>query len=320
MTHLNHICEDSHTINKVLNSLKENTALEDVEKSSIYKDFKVSLLTDLTESLNRLFSEEAFNRLVNIKKADKLSNEALLPFLQGFSDETKQLLGLLLWTAFNNGGSMALNMLDSKEGFILRDPLLISELVRRIAFVEASFENTTLEYAASKYISGMKFEEYQSDINKDNRVELVGTNESNESINFAEYQTFDRAGVEEIRWVTAFDENVCPICRPLDGVKIKMGSKFDGGVSRPPVHIRCRCFTEPVKIKGIDLDNIWNGDPYRLDRSLNTILYTKDVDRFEGYLLNRQFGEAVKIYQKLPAESNRKNYMARMLDLVSIDL
>lgn len=318
MTHLNHICEDRHTINKVLNSLKENTALEGIEKSSIYVDFKSSLLNDLTESLGRLFSEEAFNRLVNIKKADKLSNEALLPFLQGFSDETKQLLGLLLWTAFNSGGSMAFTMLDNKVEFKLRDPLLISELVRRIAFVEASFENTTLEYAASKYVSGMKFEEYQSDMNKDNRVELVATNESNESINFAEYQTFDRAGVEEIRWVTAFDENVCPICRPLDGVKIKIGNKFDGGVSRPPVHIRCRCFTEPVKIKGINLD--WNGDPYNTDRSLNTILYVKEVEKFEGFLLARQFGEALKIYQKLPAESNRKNYMTRMLDLVSIDL
>lgn len=52
-------------------------------------------------------------------------------------------------------------------------------------------------------------------------------------------------GIEtQIRWVTAEDERVCPICAPLDG-KLKK----DGGwitpkgelITQPPSHPRCRC-------------------------------------------------------------------------------
>lgn len=323
MKHLkqSEICNHIHIINKALTSLKNNIALDNIEDNPIYSLFLNSIKSDLNNILINLASEEAYNRLVNIKKADKLSTEALLPFISGFSQKTKELFGLLLWVSFNEGGKMSLGMLNTDLNFILRDPVIIEELVRRLLFVEASFNNTTLDYAARKYKTGVSFEEYNKEVlNTDptDRAVLIATNESNESINYAEYKTFQKAGVEEIRWVTSFDERVCPICRPLDGKTAVLGKDFELGIKRPPVHIRCRCFTEPIKIQGIDLDKVWNGDPYRNDLSINTITYIKDVEKFESYLLNRKFGDALNIYQNLPAESNRKNYMARMLDLVSV--
>jgi SPP1 gp7 family putative phage head morphogenesis protein len=45
--------------------------------------------------------------------------------------------------------------------------------------------------------------------------------------------------VEKAVWRTVNDERVCPICEPLDGEEIDLGSG-------PPAHINCRCYTEPI--------------------------------------------------------------------------
>ena len=45
--------------------------------------------------------------------------------------------------------------------------------------------------------------------------------------------------VEKAIWMTVQDERVCPICEPMDGVEIDLGSG-------PPAHSNCRCFTQPV--------------------------------------------------------------------------
>ena len=51
----------------------------------------------------------------------------------------------------------------------------------------------------------------------------------------------------EREWVTKRDEQVCPICSPLDGrtLRARVGSSlynaFAKGIANPPAHIRCRC-------------------------------------------------------------------------------
>ena len=53
-------------------------------------------------------------------------------------------------------------------------------------------------------------------------------------------------------WVTAQDELVCPVCRPLDGTTATLGSSFEGvGVLVPPVHPNCRCIVVPVEDKTV---------------------------------------------------------------------
>lgn len=50
-------------------------------------------------------------------------------------------------------------------------------------------------------------------------------------------------------WVTAKDEAVCPVCRPLDGVVTDLGATFEGEISIyvPGAHPNCRCIITPVE-------------------------------------------------------------------------
>lgn len=48
--------------------------------------------------------------------------------------------------------------------------------------------------------------------------------------------------VNKVRWNTAEDELVCPICKPLDGTFIGIAD-ID---ALPPAHVNCRCYITPV--------------------------------------------------------------------------
>ena len=48
--------------------------------------------------------------------------------------------------------------------------------------------------------------------------------------------------VNSVKWMTAKDELVCPICRPLDGTIIGIGD-ID---AHPPGHVNCRCWIQPI--------------------------------------------------------------------------
>lgn len=48
------------------------------------------------------------------------------------------------------------------------------------------------------------------------------------------------------RWVTAYDERVCPICMPLHNVTVDLNAAFPGGMDGPPAHPVCRCNLELV--------------------------------------------------------------------------
>lgn len=43
------------------------------------------------------------------------------------------------------------------------------------------------------------------------------------------------------KWLTAFDERVCPICSAMDGELADMDEKFTNGSLLPPGHPQCRC-------------------------------------------------------------------------------
>lgn len=50
-----------------------------------------------------------------------------------------------------------------------------------------------------------------------------------------------RERTQRVRWITADDEVVCPICEPLDGEVRDAGEEFDGDITAPPAHPNCRC-------------------------------------------------------------------------------
>ena len=64
-------------------------------------------------------------------------------------------------------------------------------------------------------------------------------------------------GVVKKRWSTAGNENVCDICRALEGVEIDMDKEFDfkgrvlfaGQKRMPPAHPRCACAIEYIEVE-----------------------------------------------------------------------
>lgn len=54
-------------------------------------------------------------------------------------------------------------------------------------------------------------------------------------------------------WITALDERVCPICKPMDNKRALLTTMFTtsaGVVLVPPVHPRCRCVIVPDVLMG----------------------------------------------------------------------
>ena len=52
------------------------------------------------------------------------------------------------------------------------------------------------------------------------------------------------------RWLTAFDERVCPICSRMDEEAVNMDAMFSCGTLLPPAHPHCRCGVAYEEIEG----------------------------------------------------------------------
>lgn len=50
----------------------------------------------------------------------------------------------------------------------------------------------------------------------------------------------EAADMEQV-WIVTPDDKTCEVCRPLAGLRAPLGQPFAGGLTRPPVHPRCRC-------------------------------------------------------------------------------
>jgi len=87
------------------------------------------------------------------------------------------------------------------------------------------------------------------------RAELIATTEITRIFAEANKRLWKELGiVKQMRWNTAHDERVCPICAPLHGKtveleggtwRVKVGRKWRE-VAAPPAHPRCRCWLTPV--------------------------------------------------------------------------
>lgn len=54
-------------------------------------------------------------------------------------------------------------------------------------------------------------------------------------------------GIVAMRWNTAADELVCPICRPLNGRQALLNQEFPVPDGIPPAHVGCRCWLTPIR-------------------------------------------------------------------------
>lgn len=56
------------------------------------------------------------------------------------------------------------------------------------------------------------------------------------------------------KWLTAYDERVCPICSAMDGETVGMDDPFSNGVQLPPAHPHCRCAVAYEEIDNTNLN------------------------------------------------------------------
>lgn len=64
----------------------------------------------------------------------------------------------------------------------------------------------------------------------------------------AQQESYRVAGTKRNRWYTKYDKIVCPYCIPLHNEIVDIGRQFSMGVTRPPLHVGCRCYLSPVPL------------------------------------------------------------------------
>ena len=83
------------------------------------------------------------------------------------------------------------------------------------------------------------------------RAELIASTEVTRAYAEGTQAAYREAGVvSRMRWRTATDELVCPVCGALNGVEAQIGEGFVNPQNQrlytPPAHPRCRCWIVPV--------------------------------------------------------------------------
>jgi SPP1 gp7 family putative phage head morphogenesis protein len=75
------------------------------------------------------------------------------------------------------------------------------------------------------------------------RAERIAATEATRVFSMGNQQAFESTGlIDEVQWMTARDDLVCPICGELDGTTLGVGD-ID---AFPPAHISCRCWVQPI--------------------------------------------------------------------------
>lgn len=87
------------------------------------------------------------------------------------------------------------------------------------------------------------------DVVSPNRIRRTAATEVTRAISAGESQAA-RAIERELRvrlqpvWVTELDGRVCPICRPLEGKRIRSQHGTGDVDNYPPAHVNCRCYVD----------------------------------------------------------------------------
>lgn len=79
------------------------------------------------------------------------------------------------------------------------------------------------------------------------RAQMIAATEVTRAYAEASRDVWQASGVVDgMRWMTAEDELVCPVCGPLAGTVVALNGRFASGFDVPPAHVRCRCWLTPV--------------------------------------------------------------------------
>lgn len=159
--------------------------------------------------------------------------------------------------AIKVGASDAQNAYDLPDNFSLEHSGAISFIKERADQATDSVALGILDQARG--IIAHNLEQDQTSISKikedivsqlsqdiDWRVERIVRTELITAYGQGSYDAYVASDVvEELKWLTAEDERVCPICAPNDQKVVKIGEEFPSGNNHEPAHIQCRCTTVP---------------------------------------------------------------------------
>jgi len=141
--------------------------------------------------------------------------------------------------AFNLDNPKVQDVLDTLLDKISKDvPETLKESIRSLIGRQAD-EGWSVERLASEIA------EHATDWST-NRARLVAVSETASAYSRGSILAYQESGVvDEIEWLTA-GSDVCPICEPLNGRKVKIGEEFGAGILHPGAHPACRCAILPV--------------------------------------------------------------------------
>jgi SPP1 gp7 family putative phage head morphogenesis protein len=88
-------------------------------------------------------------------------------------------------------------------------------------------------------------------------AELVASTEMTRAVSASTLLQYGQQGVTRSVWITAEDQNVCPICLDNENDSEPLGQSFPSGDSQPPAHPRCRCALGP-DISSISFESVAN--------------------------------------------------------------
>jgi hypothetical protein len=128
----------------------------------------------------------------------------------------------------------------------------------------------------------------------DRRMRTLGQSEAMTAFNLGREAQWLQA-VQEGRmapgtmkmWVTAQDELVCPVCRPMDGLTAPLGQPFEGEVATlvPPAHPNCRCLIIPVEPQ-LDVSRLKVPYPDEITKKLVRV---EEYQRRDGTVVTEHF-------------------------------
>jgi SPP1 gp7 family putative phage head morphogenesis protein len=179
---------------------------------------------------------------------------------QFWSEDSEELIKVMLPLITNaalKGAETALTGLQDEFGLGV-DWALVNEQVRKWAqgYTYSLVHGITgtsrdlLQSAVSEWIStGQPLEELVATLEPmfgTVRAEMIAVTEVTRCFAEGNMETWRSSGVVgKMRWQTAQDELVCPICEPLAGEEADLGQGF-AEFGNPPAHVNCRCWIQPV--------------------------------------------------------------------------